>query len=331
MITYKESGVDVNAGDELVRKIKHLSPSIGGFSGLFKIPSGFKEPILVSSTDGVGTKLLIALKTKQYNTIGVDLVAMCVNDILCSGAKPLFFLDYMACGKLSVDTATKMIEGIHKACKEADCTLLGGETAEMPGMYDNGKYDLAGFAVGIVEQENIIEGQNIQDGDVILGLKSSGIHSNGFSLVRAILTKVYGDNYFEKAPESLIDMVMEPTKIYADSIKKILHLRGIRGISHITGGGLIGNIHRSITNSKKAVIHSSNLPKLAIMDWLKLNGDLSDVEMYKTFNCGVGMTLVVNRNITEYIFEILGDEVVELGHMETRKHDDINVEILNDL
>ena len=331
MITYKESGVDVDAGDELVRKIKHLSPSIGGFSGLFKIPSGFKEPILVSSTDGVGTKLLIALKTKQYNTIGVDLVAMCVNDILCSGAKPLFFLDYMACGKLSVDTATKMIEGIHKACKEADCTLLGGETAEMPGMYDNEKYDLAGFAVGIVEQENIIEGQNIQDGDVILGLKSSGIHSNGFSLVRAILTKVYGDNYFEKAPESLIDMVMEPTKIYADSIKKILHLRGIRGISHITGGGLIGNIHRSITNSKKAVIHSSNLPKLAIMDWLKLNGDLSDVEMYKTFNCGVGMTLVVNRNITEYIFEILGDEVVELGHIETRKHDDINVEILNDL
>ena len=331
MITYKESGVDVDAGDELVRKIKHLSPSIGGFSGLFKIPSGFKEPILVSSTDGVGTKLLIALKTKQYNTIGIDLVAMCVNDILCSGAKPLFFLDYMACGKLSVDTATKMIEGIHKACKEADCTLLGGETAEMPGMYDNEKYDLAGFVVGIVEQENIIEGQNIQDGDVILGLKSSGIHSNGFSLVRAILTKVYGDNYFEKAPESLIDMVMEPTKIYADSIKKILHLRGIRGISHITGGGLIGNIHRSITNSKKAVIHSSNLPKLAIMDWLKLNGDLSDVEMYKTFNCGVGMTLVVNRNITEYIFEILGDEVVELGHIETRKHDDINVEILNDL
>ena len=331
MITYKESGVDVDAGNELVNKIKPLSSSIGGFSGLCAVPNEYTQPILVSSTDGVGTKLLIALKTKQYDTIGTDLVAMCVNDILCSGAKPLFFLDYMACGKLSVDTATKMIEGIHKACKEADCTLLGGETAEMPGMYDNEKYDLAGFAVGIVEQENIIEGQNIQDGDVILGLKSSGIHSNGFSLVRAILTKVYGDNYFEKAPESLIDMVMEPTKIYSDSIKKVLHLRGIRGISHITGGGLIGNIHRSITKSKKAVIHSSNLPKLAIMDWLKLNGDLSDVEMYKTFNCGVGMTLVVNRNITEYIFEILGDEVVELGHMETRKHDDINVEILNDL
>ena len=331
MITYKESGVDVDAGNELVNKIKPLSSSIGGFSGLCAVPNEYTQPILVSSTDGVGTKLLIALKTKQYDTIGTDLVAMCVNDILCSGAKPLFFLDYMACGKLSVDTATKMIEGIHKACKEADCILLGGETAEMPGMYDVGKYDLAGFAVGVVEKEKIIGGYTVQDGDVIMGLRSSGLHSNGFSLVRAILTKVYGDNYFEKAPESLLDMIMEPTKIYADSIKKILHLSGIRGISHITGGGLIGNIHRSITKSKKAVIHSSNLPKLAIMDWLKLNGDLSDVEMYKTFNCGVGMTLVVNRNITEYIFEILGDEVVELGHIETRKHDDINVEILNDL
>jgi len=328
MITYKESGVDVDAGNELVNKIKPLSSSIGGFSGLCAVPVEYTQPVLVSSTDGVGTKLLIALKTKRYDTIGTDLVAMCVNDILCSGAKPLFFLDYMACGKLSVDTATKMIEGIHKACKEADCILLGGETAEMPGMYDVGKYDLAGFAVGVVEKEKIIGGYTVQDGDVIMGLRSSGLHSNGFSLVRAILTKVYGDNYFEKVPESLLDMIMEPTKIYADSIKKILHLSGIRGISHITGGGLLGNVHRSIPKMKKAVIQSSKLPKLPIMDWIKLNGDLSDAEMYKTFNCGIGMTLVVNRNITSEICEILGDEVVNIGHIESRDFEDVHVEIL---
>ena len=328
MITYKESGVDVDAGNELVNKIKPLSSSIGGFSGLCAVPVEYTQPVLVSSTDGVGTKLLIALKTKRYDTIGTDLVAMCVNDILCSGAKPLFFLDYMACGKLSVDTATKMIEGIHKACKEADCILLGGETAEMPGMYDVGKYDLAGFAVGVVEKERIIGGYTVQDGDVIMGLRSSGLHSNGFSLVRAILTKVYGDNYFEKAPESLLDMIMEPTKIYVDSIKKILHLSGIRGISHITVGGLLGNVHRSIPKMKKAVIQSSKLPKLPIMDWIKLNGDLSDAEMYKTFNCGVGMTLVVNRNITSEICEILGDEVVNIGHIESRNFEDVHVEIL---
>ena len=328
MITYKESGVDVDAGNELVNKIKPLSSSIGGFSGLCAVPIEYTQPVLVSSTDGVGTKLLIALKTKRYDTIGTDLVAMCINDILCSGAKPLFFLDYMACGKLSVDTATKMIEGIHKACKEADCILLGGETAEMPGMYDVGKYDLAGFAVGVVEKEKIIGGYTVQDGDVIMGLRSSGLHSNGFSLVRAILTKVYGDNYFEKTPESLLDMIMEPTKIYVDSIKKILHLSGIRGISHITGGGLLGNVHRSIPKMKKAVIQSSKLPKLPIMDWIKLNGDLSDAEMYKTFNCGVGMTLVVNRNITPEICEILGDEVVNIGHIESRDFEDVHVEIL---
>ena len=328
MITYKESGVDVDAGNELVNKIKPLSSSIGGFSGLCAVPIEYTQPVLVSSTDGVGTKLLIALKTKRYDTIGTDLVAMCINDILCSGAKPLFFLDYMACGKLSVDTATKMIEGIHKACKEADCILLGGETAEMPGMYDVGKYDLAGFAVGVVEKEKIIGGYTVQDGDVIMGLRSSGLHSNGFSLVRAILTKVYGDNYFEKTPESLLDMIMEPTKIYVDSIKKILHLSGIRGISHITGGGLLGNVHRSIPKMKKAVIQSSKLPKLPIMDWIKLNGDLSDAEMYKTFNCGVGMTLVVNRNITSEICEILGDEVVNIGHIESRDFEDVHVEIL---
>ena len=328
MITYKESGVDVDAGNELVNKIKPLSSSIGGFSGLCAVPIEYTQPVLVSSTDGVGTKLLIALKTKRYDTIGTDLVAMCVNDILCSGAKPLFFLDYMACGKLSVDTATKMIEGIHKACKEADCILLGGETAEMPGMYDVGKYDLAGFAVGVVEKEKIIGGYTVQDGDVIMGLRSSGLHSNGFSLVRAILTKIYGDNYFEKAPESLLDMIMEPTKIYAESVKKILHLSGIRGISHITGGGLLGNVHRSIPKMKKAIIQSSKLPKLPIMDWIKLNGDLSDAEMYKTFNCGIGMTLVVNRNITSEICEILGDEVVNIGHIESRDFEDVHVEIL---
>lgn len=328
MITYKESGVDVDAGNELVNKIKPLSSSIGGFSGLCAVPNEYTQPILVSSTDGVGTKLLIALKTKRYDTIGTDLVAMCVNDILCSGAKPLFFLDYIACGKLSVDTATKMIEGIHKACKEADCILLGGETAEMPGMYDVGKYDLAGFAVGVVEKEKIIGGYTVQDGDVIMGLRSSGLHSNGFSLVRAILTKIYGDNYFEKAPESLLDMIMEPTKIYAESVKKILHLSGIRGISHITGGGLLGNVHRSIPKMKKAIIQSSKLPKLPIMDWIKLNGDLSDAEMYKTFNCGIGMTLVVNRNITSEICEILGDEVINIGHIKSRDFEDVHVEIL---
>lgn len=328
MITYKDSGVDVDAGNDLVNKIKPLSSSIGGFAGLFEIPNEYRQPILVSSTDGVGTKLLISLKTKRYNTIGTDLVAMCVNDILCIGAKPLFFLDYMATGKLSVDIATKIIQGIHNACNEADCSLLGGETAEMPGMYDNGKYDLAGFAVGIVEKEKIIGGYTVQDDDVILGLKSSGLHSNGFSLVRAILTKVYGDNYFEKTPESLLDMIMEPTKIYTDSIKKILHLSGIHGISHITGGGLLGNVHRSIPKMKKATIDSSKLPKVEIIDWLKLNGDLTDREIYKTFNCGIGMTLIVNRNIISEIKEILGDQVIEIGYIQSRDYDDVHVEIL---
>ena len=327
-LQYKKAGVDIDAGERLVDRIKPLSSSIGGFAGLHGIPLDCNNPILVSSADGVGTKLLIALETKKYHNIGIDLVAMCINDIICSGADPLFFLDYIACGKLSVDVAEQLIKGMYDGCKQASCTLLGGETAEMPGMYESNKYDLAGFAVGVVDKEKIIGGYTVQDGDIVLGIKSSGLHSNGFSLVRTILEKVFGNDYIDKAPESLIDMIMEPTKIYYDSIKDIFGNPDVHGISHITGGGIVGNAARSIPKMKKVVLESSCFPNPSVIEWIKLNGELSDEEMYNVFNCGIGMTVVVNKNSVEKLSSSIKDDVLIIGEVKNRIDQEPRVEIV---
>ena len=348
-ITYRDAGVDIVAGESLVNKIKPLADktkrpevldNLGGFAGLFALPGQYKNPILVSSTDGVGTKLIIALNTGQHSTIGIDLVAMCVNDIVVMGAEPLFFLDYLACGKLSIQTAAEIIEGISKGCAMANCSLLGGETAEMPGMYEAGGYDLAGFTVGIVEKEKIISGKNVRDGDVVLGIKSSGLHSNGYSLVRAILENVFGHDYLRAAKgyklsqesESLLDLIMRPTKIYVNCISNVLDeaFSEVHAIAHITGGGPVGNIVRSIPKKYKCVLESSNFPITPLMDWLSKEGDLDNREFFNVFNGGIGMTLVVEKEAVERISSILedaGEKAIYLGVVKLRSGSESQIEI----
>ena len=348
-ITYRDAGVDVAAGENLVNKIKPLAnktrrpevlDNLGGFAGLFALSGRYKNPILVSSTDGVGTKLIIALKTGKHSTIGIDLVAMCVNDIVVMGAEPLFFLDYLACGKLSIQTAAEIIEGISKGCAMANCSLLGGETAEMPGMYEAGGYDLAGFTVGIVEKEKIISGKNVRDGDVVLGIKSSGLHSNGYSLVRAILENVFGHDYLRAAKgyklsqesESLLDLIMRPTKIYVNCISNVLDeaFSEVHAIAHITGGGPVGNIIRSIPKKYKCVLESSNFPITPLMDWLSKEGDLDNSEFFNVFNGGIGMTLVVEKEAVERISSILedaGEKAIYLGVVKLRSGSESQIEI----
>ena len=348
-ITYRDAGVDIVAGESLVNKIKPLADkttrpevldNLGGFAGLFALPQQYKNPILVSSTDGVGTKLIIALNTGQHSTIGIDLVAMCVNDIVVMGAEPLFFLDYLACGKLSIQTAAEIIEGISKGCAMANCSLLGGETAEMPGMYEAGGYDLAGFTVGIVEEEKIIDGKNVREGDVVLGIKSSGLHSNGYSLVRAILENVFGHDYLNVAmnyklsleSEPLLDLIMRPTKIYVKCISDVLGkaFSEVHAIAHITGGGPIGNIIRSIPKNYKCVLESSNFPITPLMDWLRKEGNLDNREFFNVFNGGIGMTLVVEKEAVERISTILedaGEEAVYLGVVKSKSGSESQIEI----
>jgi len=348
-ITYKDAGVDIVAGDSLVSKIKPFAEktkrpevldSIGGFAGLFALGGGYKHPTLVSSTDGVGTKLTIALNAGQHSSIGIDLVAMCVNDILVVGAEPLFFLDYLACGKLSVRTASEIIEGISKGCTLANCTLLGGETAEMPGMYEPGGYDLAGFTVGIVEKENIIDGANVREGDVVLGITSSGLHSNGYSLVRLILEKVFGPNYLDltlsykiaSESDSLFELIMRPTKIYVNCIYHLLKeaFSKVHAIAHITGGGPMGNIIRSIPQQYKCVLEASNFPIPPVMEWLREEGNLSNEEFFRVFNGGIGMTLVVEKDAVEQVSSLIkksGEQVVYLGVVRSRSALESQIEI----
>ena len=301
-LSYRDAGVDIDAGDALVENIKPFAKrtmrpevlaGIGGFGALFEIAKKYKDPVLVSGTDGVGTKLKLAFMTGKHDTIGIDLVAMSVNDILVQGAEPLFFLDYFACGKLDVATATDVIKGIAAGCEQAGCALIGGETAEMPGMYPAGEYDLAGFAVGVVEKDKIITGQTIAAGDVVLGLASSGAHSNGYSLVRKIIERTGIDLNSDFHGRPLRDVVLAPTRIY---VKPLLELMGelpVKGMAHITGGGLLENMPRVLPENLTAVIQKSSWTMPPLFAWLQQEGNVAEKEMHRTFNCGIGMVVIV--------------------------------------
>ena len=301
-LSYRDAGVDIDAGDALVDRIKPLAKrtmregvlnGIGGFGALFEVPKRYKEPVLVSGTDGVGTKLRLAFDLDRHDTVGQDLVAMSVNDILVQGAEPLFFLDYFACGKLDVDTAARVVGGIAAGCELAGCALIGGETAEMPGMYPDGEYDLAGFAVGAVEKSKIIDGSTIKPGDVVLGLASSGIHSNGYSLVRKIIERAAPDLDADFDGRSLADALMAPTRIYVKPVLGLLEKIAVKGIAHITGGGLVENIPRILADGLTAELDHRAWPLPPLFVWLQKHGGVADAEMHRVFNCGIGLVLVV--------------------------------------
>jgi phosphoribosylformylglycinamidine cyclo-ligase len=316
-LSYRDAGVDIDAGDELVERIKPFARKtlregvlggIGGFGALFEVPKRYREPVLVSGTDGVGTKLKLAFQLRRHDTIGIDLVAMSVNDILVQGAEPLFFLDYLACGKLDVGTAARVIKGIAEGCERAGCALIGGETAEMPGMYPEGEYDLAGFAVGIVEKSAIIDGSTIIPGDVLLGLPSSGAHSNGYSLVRKIIARSGADlaALFD-GEQTLADAAMAPTRIYVKPLVALMQALPVKGMAHITGGGLTGNVPRILPDNVRAEIAQAAWQRPKLFDWLQQEGGVSDDEMHRVFNCGIGMVVVVAREDVPQAIKILND------------------------
>jgi phosphoribosylformylglycinamidine cyclo-ligase len=324
-ITYKDAGVDMEAGDALVEQIKpyakrtmrpEVMGGIGGFGSLFAMPKKFKEPVLVSGTDGVGTKLKLAFELNKHDTVGIDLVAMSVNDILVQGAEPLFFLDYFACGKLEVGTAAAVIKGIAAGCEESGCALVGGETAEMPGMYPAGEYDLAGFAVGCVDKANIIDGSTIVAGDVVLGLASSGAHSNGYSLIRKLIEKSGIDFESDFHGRKFKDVVMAPTKLYVKSILALLETMPVKGMAHITGGGITENIPRVLPEGLTAEVRASSWELPPLFQWLQVQGNIAPTEMYKTFNCGIGMAVIVAAENAQKAQELLaskGETVYQIG------------------
>lgn len=302
-LSYRDAGVDIEAGDALVDAIKPFARrtmregvlgGIGGFGALFEISKKYREPVLVSGTDGVGTKLKLAFQLNRHDTVGIDLVAMSVNDILVQGAEPLFFLDYFACGKLDVKTAADVIKGVAAGCEQAGCALIGGETAEMPSMYPDGEYDLAGFAVGAVEKSEIIDGRKIAPGDVVIGLASSGIHSNGYSLVRKIIDVTKPDLNADFDGRSLADALMAPTRIYVKPLLSLMADVEVRGMAHITGGGLVENIPRVLQDHLTAVLKKDawNMPPL--FGWLQKHGHVAEEEMHRVFNCGIGMVVIVS-------------------------------------
>ena len=302
-LSYKDAGVDIDAGDALVERIKPLAKKtmregvlagIGGFGALFEVPKRYKEPVLVSGTDGVGTKLKLAFEWQMHDTVGIDLVAMSVNDVLVQGAEPLFFLDYFACGKLDVDTAAAVIGGIAKACELSGCALIGGETAEMPGMYPAGEYDLAGFAVGAVEKSKILTGQNVQAGDVVLGLSSSGVHSNGFSLVRKVIERAGANTPATLDGQPFKQAIMAPTRLYVKSVLAALAQHPIKALAHITGGGLLENIPRVLPDGLAAHLRLGSWPRSELFAWLQTTAGIDDIEMNRTFNNGIGMVVVID-------------------------------------
>ncbi|MBK6568836.1 phosphoribosylformylglycinamidine cyclo-ligase [Candidatus Aalborgicola defluviihabitans] len=304
-LSYKDAGVDIVAGDALVERIKPLAKrtmregvlaGIGGFGALFEVPKRYKEPVLVSGTDGVGTKLKLAFEWNMHDTVGIDLVAMSVNDVLVQGAEPLFFLDYFACGKLDIDTAAAVVGGIAKGCELSGCALIGGETAEMPGMYPAGEYDLAGFAVGAVEKSKILTGANVQPGDVVLGLASSGVHSNGFSLVRKCIERA---EQAGTVPATLDgkpfkQAIMEPTRLYVKNVLAALEAHPIKALAHITGGGLLENIPRVLPEGMAAHLTKGSWPQTELFAWLQKTAGIDDIEMNRTFNNGIGMVVVID-------------------------------------
>ncbi|MCR9104943.1 MAG: phosphoribosylformylglycinamidine cyclo-ligase [Gammaproteobacteria bacterium] len=315
-LSYKDAGVDIDAGNALVERIKGVTQrtlrpevlgGLGGFGALCEIPAGYREPVLVSGTDGVGTKLRLAMDLGIHDTIGIDLVAMCVNDLIVAGAEPLFFLDYYATGALNVDTAADVVKGIGEGCLQAGCALIGGETAEMPGMYEGEDYDLAGFCVGVVEKSAIIDGSKVADGDVLIGLASSGPHSNGFSLIRKIID-VSGAALDAPLGESTLGQtLLAPTTIYVKPLLELVKTVEVKAISHITGGGLLENLPRVLPRHLDAHIDTNSWTWPIIFDWLQRNGNVTDEEMYRTFNCGVGMVLCVAARDVDSALETLAD------------------------
>ncbi len=326
-LSYKDAGVDIDAGDALVERIKPYAKKtmregvlngLGGFGALFEISKKYQNPVLVSGTDGVGTKLKLAFEWGFHDTVGIDLVAMSVNDILVQGAEPLFFLDYFACGKLDIDTAANVIKGIAQGCEQSNCALIGGETAEMPTMYPDGEYDLAGFAVGAVEKDKIINGSTITAGDVILGLASNGVHSNGFSLVRKVLEVSQADLNMDMGGVTLQQAISAPTRIYVKPILATLEQVNVKGMAHITGGGLTENVPRVLPEGLQAVIHSNSWTRSPLFQWLQTAGNISDDEMHRVFNCGIGMVVIVSANDADKAREILsaqGESVFTLGEI----------------
>ena len=333
-LSYKDAGVDINAGNALVERIKpevkrttraEVIGGLGGFGALCAIPSKYKEPVLVSGTDGVGTKLRLAIDLKKHDTIGIDLVAMCVNDLVVQGAEPLFFLDYYATGKLDVDVAADVVKGIADGCVQSGCALVGGETAEMPGMYHEGDYDLAGFCVGVVEKSEIIDGSRVKNGDALIALGSSGPHSNGYSLVRKVIN-VAGVNPATELLDNkpLSEHLLAPTKIYVKSVLALIKQSDVHAIAHLTGGGFWENIPRVLPKNTKAVIDEKSWEWPSVFNWLQEKGNIDTYEMYRTFNCGVGMVIALPQEQVETALAILkqaGENAWLIGHIEHAEDD----------
>ena len=341
-LSYKDAGVDIDAGNALVDRIKHVAKrttrpevmgGLGGFGALCELPQGYRQPVLVSGTDGVGTKLRLAMMLGKHDTIGIDLVAMCVNDLIVAGAEPLLFLDYYATGKLNVDIAADVVTGIGTGCEQAGCALVGGETAEMPGMYEGDDYDLAGFCVGVVEKSEILDGSRVGEGDVLLGLASSGPHSNGYSLIRKIIERSEAPLDTQIDGAALGDALMAPTRIYVKALLSLLRDSGlsVHALSHITGGGLLENIPRVLPDSLAARIDTQAWTRPAVFDWLQTQGNVADTEMYRVLNCGIGMVVVVPENEASNAMahlEAQGETVYRLGQIEPRQQDAVVLENL---
>ncbi|WP_323814396.1 phosphoribosylformylglycinamidine cyclo-ligase [Cellvibrio sp. NN19] len=338
-LSYKDAGVDIEAGDALVERIKSVAKrtrrpevmaGLGGFAALCEIPEGYRQPVLVSGTDGVGTKLRLAMNLQKHDTIGIDLVAMCVNDLVVTGAEPLFFLDYYATGKLNVDVAAAVVAGIGDGCEQAGCSLVGGETAEMPGMYEGEDYDLAGFCTGVVEKSEIIDGSKVKEGDTLIALTSSGPHSNGYSLIRKIIEVTNADLTQDCGGRPLADALMEPTRIYVKSVLKLIKESQVNAMAHITGGGLTENIPRVLPEGCKAVIDTKSWTFPPAFQWLQKGGNVDMREMYRTFNCGVGMVIAIPANEKDNALNILrtaGENAFVIGSIAKASGDEHQVEL----
>lgn len=339
-LSYKDAGVDIDAGNALVDRIKgvvkrtrrpEVMGGIGGFGALCELPTKYKEPVLVSGTDGVGTKLRLAMDLKKHDTIGIDLVAMCVNDLIVQGAEPLFFLDYYATGKLDVDTAADVVTGIGEGCMQSGCALIGGETAEMPGMYDGEDYDVAGFCVGVVEKADIIDGSKVSEGDALIAVASSGPHSNGYSLIRKIIEVSKADLTADLEGKPLSQHLLEPTRIYVKPVLKMMESVDVHAISHITGGGFWENIPRVLPAGTKAVVNGNSWNMPAIFNWLQEKGNVERYEMFRTFNCGVGLVIALPQDQAEKAVDVLkqeGENAWVLGHIATAAEGEEQVEII---
>jgi phosphoribosylformylglycinamidine cyclo-ligase len=326
-LSYRDAGVDIDAGNALVERIKPLAAAtrrpgvlagLGGFGALFEIPSHYRQPVLVSGTDGVGTKLKLAMELGKHDTIGIDLVAMCVNDLIVQGAEPLFFLDYYATGQLHVETASDVVKGISDGCLQAGAALIGGETAEMPGMYEGEDYDLAGFCVGVVEKDRIIDGSRVKAGDVLIGLTSSGPHSNGYSLIRKVIEKSGADLAEAFDGATLGERLLEPTRIYIKPLLKLFEQVNVHALAHITGGGLLENLPRVMPADTAAHLNAQSWQQPAVFEWLQTAGNIETSEMYRTFNCGLGMVLVVDAADADKALDILqteGETAMRVGEI----------------